>query len=181
MTAVCLIRKLSIFFTLFSISSGSVSAAPPSGKATAPAPDCLSVVMGMSSCLSFVMAGSKTTEPESSCCAGLNTVLDTGGQIGAKCLCESFNNRGSVGIRMNVTKALYLPDACDIKFPTVANCTFGNASASAPAPVRVPDRSRSPLTVPPSSVRGNPSSGSSSPVAAIHLLLCAALAAVFFI
>ncbi|KAL6501234.1 hypothetical protein OROHE_024881 [Orobanche hederae] len=178
MTAVCL-RKLSIFFTLFYISSESVSAAPPSGKATAPAPDCLSVVMGMSSCLSFVMAGSNTTEPESSCCAGLNTVLDTGGQIGAKCLCESFNNRGSVGIRMNVTKALYLPDACDIKLPTVANCTFGNASASAPAPVRVP--ARSPLTVPPSSVRGNPNSGSSSPAAAIHLLLCAALAAIFFI
>ncbi|KAL6513153.1 hypothetical protein OROGR_020639 [Orobanche gracilis] len=122
MTAVCL-RKHSIFFTLFFISAGSVPAAPSGKVAPAPAPDCLSVVMGMSSCLSFVGAGSNATEPEGSCCAGLNTVLNTGGQTGAKCLCESFNNRGSVGIQMNMTKALDLPDACDIKFPTVSNCT----------------------------------------------------------
>ncbi|KAL7590982.1 hypothetical protein Lser_V15G34231 [Lactuca serriola] len=114
--------------------AGLVDSAHHTG-APAPAADCSTVILNMADCLSYVTAGSTVKTPEGTCCSGLKSVLKTD----AQCLCEAFKNSAQLGISLNVTKALALPTACNIKAPSVTNCgmSLGTASAPVQAPMAV--------------------------------------------
>ncbi|KAL4556013.1 hypothetical protein LXL04_038648 [Taraxacum kok-saghyz] len=103
--------------------------------APAPAADCSTVILNMADCLSYVTAGSTVKKPEGTCCPGLKSVLKTN----AQCLCEAFKNSAQLGVSLNVTKALALPAACNIKAPSVSNCgmSLGTATAPVQAPMAV--------------------------------------------
>ncbi|MBA0804341.1 hypothetical protein Gohar_003929 [Gossypium harknessii] len=91
--------------------------------ASAPSPssssvDCSSLILNMADCLSFVSSGSEVSKPEGTCCSGLKTVLKTD----AECLCEAYKSSASLGVTLNVTKAMTLPALCKVSAPSTTNC-----------------------------------------------------------
>ncbi|KAK2663403.1 hypothetical protein Ddye_001977 [Dipteronia dyeriana] len=96
--------------------------------APAPAPDCQTLILNMADCLSFVSAGSADTKPTGPCCSGLKSVL----QADAECLCEAFKSSASLGVTLNVTKALSLPTLCKLSAPSVSNCNLSLSPSGAP-------------------------------------------------
>ncbi|XVF44733.1 hypothetical protein PTKIN_Ptkin02bG0147700 [Pterospermum kingtungense] len=116
--------KFSLALTLTILSVWAVDAAHH--HATAPSPsssssvDCSSLILNMADCLSFVSSGSEVSKPEGSCCSGLKTVL----KADADCLCEAFKSSASLGVTLNVTKALTLPSVCKVSAPSATNCAI---------------------------------------------------------
>ncbi|XP_052882102.1 non-specific lipid transfer protein GPI-anchored 31-like [Gossypium arboreum] len=90
--------------------------------------DCSSLILNMADCLSFVSSGSKTSKPEGTCCSGLKTVLKAGPQ----CLCEAFKSSASLGVTLNVTKAMTLPAACKVSAPSATQCALSLSPTGAP-------------------------------------------------
>lgn len=68
--------------------------------------------------------------PEGTCCSGLKTVLKTG----AECLCEAFKSSASLGVTLNVSKALTLPQACKVNAPAATKCGLSLSGSPAGAP-----------------------------------------------
>ncbi|OAY46575.2 non-specific lipid transfer protein GPI-anchored 31 [Manihot esculenta] len=130
---------LCIFF-LFSISA-THAASHRGAAAPAPSVDCSSLVLNMADCLSYVSNGSTTAKPEGTCCSGLKTVLKSD----PECLCEAFKSSSQLGVVLNVTKALTLPDACKLHAPPVSNCGLSLAPAGAPG-VSPPSIAAAPTT-----------------------------------
>ncbi|XP_010546332.1 PREDICTED: non-specific lipid-transfer protein-like protein At5g64080 [Tarenaya hassleriana] len=126
-----------VVIILLSISASSVCGASHQHAAPAPAADCSTLIVNMADCLTFVSSGSSTAKPEGSCCAGLKTVLKTD----AECLCEAFKSSASLGVTLNVTKALTLPAACKLRAPSISNCGLSAPPATAPglAPAAGPE------------------------------------------
>ncbi|KAI3949301.1 hypothetical protein MKW98_023238 [Papaver atlanticum] len=106
-------------------------------KTTAPAPavDCSTIIFSMADCLTFVTSGSKVTKPEGACCSGLKTVL----KADAQCICEAFKNSGSLGVVLDIKKAMTLPAACGVSAPSIDKC--GLALSPGGAPAQSPSRS----------------------------------------
>nr|KJB47194.1 hypothetical protein B456_008G015000 [Gossypium raimondii] len=93
------------------------SAPSPSSSSSSSSVDCSSLILNMADCLSFVSSGSEVSKPEGTCCSGLKTVLKTD----AECLCEAYKSSASLGVTLNVTKAMTLPALCKVSAPTT-NC-----------------------------------------------------------
>ncbi|XP_071736985.1 non-specific lipid transfer protein GPI-anchored 5-like isoform X2 [Rutidosis leptorrhynchoides] len=97
---------------------------------------CTNVLIGMSSCLSYVTGSSKT--PSSSCCSSLAGVVKSQ----PECLCGALDGSAlsALGISINKTIALALPNACNVKTPPVSRCDGNRAPVMAPvmAPVFAP-------------------------------------------
>ncbi|KAL7618181.1 hypothetical protein Lser_V15G02756 [Lactuca serriola] len=94
------------------------------GVAVAQSSGCDNELEGMSPCLNYI-SGDATT-PSSGCCSQLAIVVQTQPQ----CLCQVLNGGGSsFGIKINETKALDLPKACNVQTPSTSKCN-GNASSS---------------------------------------------------
>ncbi|KAI8574519.1 hypothetical protein RHMOL_Rhmol01G0360900 [Rhododendron molle] len=85
---------------------------------------CTSVLISLSPCLDFIQGNTSTPSP--ACCSQLATVV--GSQ--PECLCEVINNGSSLGININHTQALALPNACNVQTPPISRC---NAATSPPA------------------------------------------------
>ncbi|TKY59993.1 YLS3 protein [Spatholobus suberectus] len=70
--------------------------------------ECTDKLLGLVGCLPYVSSQSKTPTPD--CCAGLKEVIDKS----KRCLCILIKDRDdpSLGLKINVTLALNLPDAC---------------------------------------------------------------------
>ncbi|XP_010259097.1 PREDICTED: non-specific lipid-transfer protein-like protein At2g13820 [Nelumbo nucifera] len=102
--------------------------------AAAQSSSCTSVIVSMSPCLNYITGNSST--PSSSCCSQLATVV----QSMPRCLCEVLNGGGvpSLGISINQTRALTLPNACNIQTPPVSQC---NALSPAASPAGTPETS----------------------------------------
>ncbi|XVF67184.1 hypothetical protein PTKIN_Ptkin10aG0099800 [Pterospermum kingtungense] len=150
------LSKFSLAFTLLILSVFAVDAAHHH-TAAAPSPssssvDCSSLILNMADCLSFVSSGSQASKPEGSCCSGLKTVL----KADPKCLCEAFKSSASLGVTLNITKAMTLPAVCKVSAPSITGCASvqpptagapiafsGGANEAAPAPA--PGSSGSPV------------------------------------
>nr|WQM59384.1 non-specific lipid-transfer protein-like protein [Gossypium hirsutum] len=136
------------------------TASAPSPSSSSSSVDCSSLILNMADCLSFVSSGSEVLKPEGTCCSGLKTVLKTD----AECLCEAYKSSASLGVTLNVTKAMTLPALCKVSAPSTTNCAISptkfvgmqpSTSASAPtasseganevAPAPAPGSSGSPL------------------------------------
>ncbi|XP_031475865.1 non-specific lipid transfer protein GPI-anchored 11-like [Nymphaea colorata] len=117
------------------VAKGANEAAP------APSPDCNTVLVDMSPCLSFVQNGSQESKPEEACCQGLKTVI----KKSEECLCEVLKSGGSLGIALNLTRATELPAACKVTAPPALKACAGFGS---PAPSPPPKSSSSPKAAP---------------------------------
>ncbi|XVE93101.1 hypothetical protein REPUB_Repub01dG0161200 [Reevesia pubescens] len=122
--------KFSLALTLAILSIWAVDAAHHHASAPSPSSsvDCSSLILNMADCLSFVSSGSQVSKPEGTCCSGLRTVL----KADAECLCEAFKSSASLGVTLNVTKALTLPAVCKISAPSATNCAISLTPAGAP-------------------------------------------------
>ncbi|XP_057989662.1 non-specific lipid transfer protein GPI-anchored 5-like [Hevea brasiliensis] len=99
---------------------------------------CTSALVGIAPCLSYVTGNSST--PSSSCCSQLASVV----QSQPQCLCAMLNGGGSsLGITINQTQALSLPEACNVQTPPVSQCNANNSPAIPPigSPVSPPSDS----------------------------------------
>ncbi|CAN1799094.1 Non-specific lipid transfer protein GPI-anchored 31 [Linum perenne] len=126
--------------------SASNAAHHHSAAAPAPAADCSTVVLSLSDCLNYVLKGSTTTKPEGTCCSGLKSVLKTD----AACLCQAFQSSGTLGVPLNMTKALTLPSACKLQAPPMSACQRVLVFAVSMAPAGAPGMSSGSTAVPPS-------------------------------
>ncbi|XP_015891508.4 non-specific lipid transfer protein GPI-anchored 5-like, partial [Ziziphus jujuba] len=84
--------------------------------------DCGNAIIGMSSCLNYI-----TGNTSSACCSQLATVMLSQPQ----CLCQVLNGgASSLGVNVNQTQALALPDACNVKTPSASRCNGSYPSDS---------------------------------------------------
>ena len=79
---------------------------------------CTQTLIGMSPCLNYITVNE--TSPSSSCCSQLGTVV----RSQPECLCVALNaDPAALGLgNVNRTRALGLPDQCNVKTPSLSNC-----------------------------------------------------------
>ncbi|KAA0049348.1 hypothetical protein IC582_012684 [Cucumis melo] len=95
--------------------------------------DCTNVLISMAPCLNYITGNSST--PSQSCCTQLSSVVRSQPQ----CLCQVLNGGGaSLGVNINQTQALALPQACNVQTPSVSSC---NVDSPAGSPAGAPDSS----------------------------------------
>ncbi|KAK3126503.1 hypothetical protein QOZ80_7AG0557640 [Eleusine coracana subsp. coracana] len=106
------------------MSGGGASAQSPS-----PSSSCTSVLVSLSPCLNYI-SGNESTAP-ASCCTQLGKVV----QSDPQCLCVALNaDTAALGLNVNRTRALGLPDECKVKTPPVSDCKKAGAGAPATSP-----------------------------------------------
>uniref|UniRef100_A0A7N0V104 Bifunctional inhibitor/plant lipid transfer protein/seed storage helical domain-containing protein n=1 Tax=Kalanchoe fedtschenkoi TaxID=63787 RepID=A0A7N0V104_KALFE len=142
------------------VSVPTASPAPTVPESSAPAPsgtdagtDCMTLLFGAADCLSYVQEGSNLTVPDKACCPELATLVNTN----PICLCQLLNKGdNSLGIAIDMKRALALPSACKVQTPDPSLCALINGSpAGAPG---LPPTDGVPPTgaaLPPSSVNND--------------------------
>ncbi|KAL1226321.1 Non-specific lipid transfer protein GPI-anchored 15 [Cardamine amara subsp. amara] len=154
-----------------------VTKAQPSGS-------CVSTLTTLSPCLSFITGNSTT--PSQTCCSQLDSVIKSSPQ----CICSAVNSPiPNIGLNINRTQALQLPNACSIQTPPLTQCN-NEPTAPPPAPPpaeETPGEALTPTSSPvarpgtnfgggsktiPSTGAGSSSSGSIDHVS-LHLLMFA--------
>ncbi|TVU41692.1 hypothetical protein EJB05_15235, partial [Eragrostis curvula] len=113
--------------------AGTLLAGGASAQSSSPSSSCTSVLVSLSPCLNYI-TGNETTAPPS-CCTQLGKVV----QSDPKCLCVALNaDPASLGLNVNRTRALGLPDECKVKTPPVSDCKNGAAAAPTSPSVGTP-------------------------------------------
>lgn len=103
-------------------SSGQALAPGPSmafGPSPSPEDDCLTKVLNMSDCLSYVTEGSNVTVPDKPCCPELAGLVESN----PICLCQLLGKNNKYGIKIDMTRALKLPSVCGVSTPPVNLCS----------------------------------------------------------
>ncbi|KAL0907004.1 hypothetical protein M5K25_025539 [Dendrobium thyrsiflorum] len=79
--------------------------------------ECANTLAGLATCLTYVQGSSAAPTPD--CCTGLKGVLAQS----PKCLCVLIRDRDdpSLGIKINLTRAITLPDTCKAK-ANISHC-----------------------------------------------------------
>ncbi|CAN6350629.1 unnamed protein product [Urochloa humidicola] len=105
----------------------SSAAQMPPSPAAAPGPAgggidsaCMTSLLNMSDCLTYVTKGSAAARPDAPCCPEL------AGMVGSNpvCLCELLSGAAdSYGIAVDYARALALPGICRVATPPVSTCT----------------------------------------------------------
>ncbi|XP_051143286.1 non-specific lipid transfer protein GPI-anchored 12-like [Andrographis paniculata] len=133
-----------------------MAASPPAGEpspSSAPAPspetDCMSVLINMADCLSYVEADSNLTKPDPLCCHEVSDLISTQ----PVCLCKFLANSSQFGLSdIDTNKALKLSTLCNISASAQLCSVIG---------VPVPGLAPSPSpAISPSSSTGNETNGS---------------------
>ncbi|KAL8260024.1 hypothetical protein R6Q59_027977 [Mikania micrantha] len=105
------------------------------GGSMAQSSGCTSVLISLSPCLNYISGNTST--PSSGCCTQLASVV----QSQPQCLCQVLNGGGSsLGLNINQTQALELPNACNVQTPPTSQC---NAASPTNSPSRTPPSSSS--------------------------------------
>ncbi|XP_010276018.1 PREDICTED: uncharacterized protein LOC104610884 [Nelumbo nucifera] len=102
---------------------------------------CTTVLVGMSPCLNYITGNSST--PSSSCCLQLASVVKSN----PRCLCDVLNGGvSSLGIQINQTQALTLPNACNVQTLPVSACNSNSFWVVSPtaSPAGTPDTKTTP-------------------------------------
>ncbi|KAL5197243.1 hypothetical protein ABZP36_000755 [Zizania latifolia] len=93
------------------------AALSPGGVSAQSSSACTQTLLSMSPCLNY-LTGNETT-PSASCCSKLADVVKSQ----PECLCVALNaDTAALGLSVNRTRALGLPDECKVKTPPVSNC-----------------------------------------------------------
>ncbi|KAF2322301.1 hypothetical protein GH714_010735 [Hevea brasiliensis] len=124
---------------------GPISGPAPSEVNIAPGPssanDCMTPLLNMSDCLSYVAESSNATVPDKNCCPELAGLIE-GSPV---CLCQLLSNTSlteSYGIKIDINRALKLPSVCRISTPPVSTCA--DLGYPVPGPISGPSPSISP-------------------------------------
>lgn len=134
--------------TLFMAAAAMVVVMWGGGAAAQSSSSCTSVLISMSPCLNYITGNSSTPSP--SCCKQLASVV----QSQPQCLCTVLNGGGSsMGINVNQTQALALPDACNVQTPPVSRCIGGSPAST--SPTGTTESPKSPNTEPSNSGTGS--------------------------
>ncbi|XP_058107615.1 non-specific lipid transfer protein GPI-anchored 2-like [Magnolia sinica] len=125
------------------------------GPELAPAPaveDCITPLLNLSDCLTYVESGSNVTKPSKGCCPGLEGLIGSS----PKCLCQLLadpNITSSFGVQVDPSKALKLPTICKIDTP-VSLCALLGVPVGAPTTGGGSTAASSPTAPPPEKSRG---------------------------
>ncbi|CAI9271379.1 unnamed protein product [Lactuca saligna] len=99
------------------------------GMAQTSSSGCTNVIISMSPCLNYISGNSST--PSTGCCTQLASVVKSQPQ----CLCEVLSGGGSsLGLNINQTQALELPNACDVQTPPTSQCNAASPGSSPSTP-----------------------------------------------
>ena len=90
-------------------------------SAEAPTPDCMTNLLNLSDCLSYVTAGSNQTKPDKACCPELAGLVESSPQ----CLCYLLDKNATAGYGLDIDmkRALNLPTVCHVSTPPVSLCS----------------------------------------------------------
>ncbi|KAI4305819.1 hypothetical protein L6164_029162 [Bauhinia variegata] len=133
----CKFVAFATFLLLAASSSGGVSApvAAPPLTAASPGPaggnDCFTALVGLSDCLTYVEEGSNLTKPDKGCCPALSKLINTN----PICLCQLLGNpnaTSSLGVKIDLNRALKLPSVCKVETPPVSTCSAVGVPVSLP-------------------------------------------------
>ncbi|CAB4313596.1 unnamed protein product [Prunus armeniaca] len=111
--------------------------APAPGPAS---PDCQTAILGMADCLTYVTPGSNLTKPDKPCCPELAELV----KDNPICLCTllaNSNSSNSVGIEIDVNRALKLPTVCKVQTPPPSTCALLGIPVGAPTASETPANS----------------------------------------
>ncbi|KAF3774590.1 Non-specific lipid transfer protein GPI-anchored 2 [Nymphaea thermarum] len=149
--------------------------------------NCAPALTGLVPCLPYITGNSSTPVPM--CCTQLSAVVQS--QPQCLCLVLGSNAGSALGISVNQTQALALPNACNVKTPSPTLCsTLAGAPTGSPAPAAAPPTTgsapaASPVGTPPASTPGTttkpaaaspgPSASGSSMNSASSLMAVAAI------
>ncbi|CAN0923253.1 Non-specific lipid transfer protein GPI-anchored 12 [Linum grandiflorum] len=107
------------------------AAADSSSPAPAPSVDCLTQLLTLSDCLSYVLVGSKDTKPDKACCPELAGLVENY----PTCICTLFTlNASSYGLEVDYGRAFGLPSACSVSVPPAVTSCVRDASTPVGAP-----------------------------------------------
>ncbi|GJN08805.1 hypothetical protein PR202_ga26762 [Eleusine coracana subsp. coracana] len=125
-------RARLLVLTLASLLSSVARVDGAGAPAPAPGVDCTDALVSLAGCLSYVQEGSTVTTPDPTCCSGLKDVV----RNEVACLCQAFQGGQDFGVALNMTKALQLPAACNVKTPPFSKCNISvpGVTGGAPAP-----------------------------------------------
>ncbi|XP_044512279.1 non-specific lipid transfer protein GPI-anchored 31-like [Mangifera indica] len=114
----------------------------PSSKPT----DCSMIIYNMANCMPFLSKAGKDMKPDSSCCTGFKSVL----KVNAECICEALKSSASLGLDLNMTKAVTLPSDCGVSAtaPPISKCGIPSPPGEAPVKPPSPTKKRTPPPAP---------------------------------
>lgn len=92
---------------------------PSFGPAPSPGPDCFTILLNLSDCLTYVQPGSNLTKPDKPCCPELANLV----QSSPLCLCKLLGDPKSTGLNIDINRALKLPSVCAVSTPPVSLCS----------------------------------------------------------
>ncbi|KAF8096215.1 hypothetical protein N665_0315s0001 [Sinapis alba] len=96
------------------------------------APDCMTNLLNMTDCLSYVQVGNGggVANPDKACCPELAGLVDSSPQ----CLCYLLDGdmAAQYGIKIDKAKALKLPGVCGVVTPDPSLCSLFRISVGAP-------------------------------------------------
>lgn len=122
-TTVVVTRAVTIAAIVLTLACYATSAPTPAPEtAAAPGPEsngCFMALANMSDCLTYVEDGSKLSKPDKGCCPALAGLVDSN----PICLCELLGKPDSIGIKIDLKKALKLPSVCGVTTPPVSTCS----------------------------------------------------------
>ncbi|ONI01668.1 hypothetical protein PRUPE_6G152000 [Prunus persica] len=154
---------------------GQEAPAPAPGPAS---PDCQTAVLGLADCLSYVMPGSNLTKPDKPCCPELAELV----KDNPICLCSllaNSNSSNSVGLEIDVNRALKLPTVCKVSTPPPSTCELLGIPVGAPTASEAPANSPgSGLTPQGPSAATSPKSGASKTANSVMAFLAGLVIAV---
>ncbi|XP_042515107.1 non-specific lipid transfer protein GPI-anchored 2-like [Macadamia integrifolia] len=127
------------FLVSFPLASAQAPSMSPGGTPTAAAPsgDCMTSLLNMSDCLTYVETGSKLKTPDKACCPELAGLVDSN----PICLCQLFGDTSSYGFTLDKNKALGLPKVCKIITPSPSLCAEIGIPIGAPVASEAPGAS----------------------------------------
>ncbi|XP_020202692.1 xylogen-like protein 11 [Cajanus cajan] len=120
---------VTLVLTLACCATSAPSPAPETAAAPTPESNgCLMALTNMSDCLTYVEDGSKQAKPDKGCCPELAGLIDSN----PICLCELLGKPESIGIKIDLNKALKLPSVCGVSTPPVSTCSAVGVPVSLP-------------------------------------------------
>ncbi|XP_022157355.1 xylogen-like protein 11 [Momordica charantia] len=164
------------------ITSAAARGGAPKPPVPAPAAmDCLTTLLNMSDCLSYVSIGSKDHQPDKNCCPELAGLVESSPQ----CLCQLLSDPQKTGLDIDVDRALNLPSACKVSTPPISLCSLlgypvTSPASPAPAPTTLPPGVQPPDVggLPTNATPGNSGNRASS-IDRLHLAFPIGLALAF--
>ncbi|CAL5354188.1 unnamed protein product [Camellia sinensis] len=126
---------------LLAMVAAQAPAAAPEPAAGAPGPggamDCMTSLANMSDCLTYVQAGSNLTKPDKACCPELAGLVESN----PICLCQLLGNTSAtIGIQIELNKALNLPTVCAVQTPPISTCAAVGYPVPGPMSSEAPER-----------------------------------------